>query len=75
MNNTINNNRNKIDGVAAVVGDFLVLDSDIEKQFNQLKASGISTDVRSTPVMHPRLAAAAARVSNVLSSVPVCAIC
>lgn len=42
--NTIDNNRNKIDGVAAVVGDFLVLDSDIDKQFNQLKASGISTD-------------------------------
>jgi peptidyl-prolyl cis-trans isomerase SurA len=42
--NTIDNNRNKIDGVAAVVGDFLVLDSDIDKQFDQLKASGISTD-------------------------------
>jgi peptidyl-prolyl cis-trans isomerase SurA len=48
VNNTINNNRNKIDGVAAVVGDFLVLDSDIEKQFNQLKASGISTDDMTT---------------------------
>ena len=45
---TINNNRNKIDGVAAVVGDFLVLDSDIDKQFNQLKASGISTDDMTT---------------------------
>ena len=43
-NNIIDNNRNKIDGVAAVVGDFLVLDSDIDKQFDQLKASGISTD-------------------------------
>jgi peptidyl-prolyl cis-trans isomerase SurA len=40
--------KNKIDGVAAVVGDFLVLDSDIEKQFNQLKASGISTDDMTT---------------------------
>ena len=48
VNNTINTNRNKIDGVAAVVGDFLVLDSDIEKQFNQLKASGISTDDMTT---------------------------
>ncbi len=48
VNNTININRNKIDGVAAVVGDFLVLDSDIEKQFNQLKASGISTDDMTT---------------------------
>ncbi len=47
-NSTIDNNRNKIDGVAAVVGDFLVLDSDIEKQFNQLKASGISTDDMTT---------------------------
>ena len=47
-NSTIDNNRNKIDGVAAVVGDFLVLDSDIEKQFNQLKASGISTDNMTT---------------------------
>jgi len=34
----------KIDGVAAVIGDFLILDSDIDKQFDQLKASGISTD-------------------------------
>ena len=42
--NNLDSNRNKIDGVAAVVGDFLVLDSDIDKQFNQLKASGISTD-------------------------------
>jgi peptidyl-prolyl cis-trans isomerase SurA len=42
--NIIDNNRNKIDGVAAVVGDFLVLDSDIDKQFDQLKVSGISTD-------------------------------
>ena len=48
VNNTINNEKNKIDGVAAVVGDFLVLDSDIEKQFNQLKASGISTDDMTT---------------------------
>jgi peptidyl-prolyl cis-trans isomerase SurA len=48
VNNTTNNERNKIDGVAAVIGDFLVLDSDIEKQFNQLKASGISTDDMTT---------------------------
>jgi len=48
VNNSTNNERNKIDGVAAVVGDFLVLDSDIEKQFNQLKASGISTDDMTT---------------------------
>ena len=34
--------RIKIDGVAAVVGDFVVLDSDIDKQFLQLEQSGIS---------------------------------
>ena len=33
----------KVDGVAAVVGDFVVLDSDIDKQFTQLEASGVST--------------------------------
>ena len=47
-NKTTESSRNKIDGVAAVVGDFLVLDSDIDKQFNQLKASGISTDDMTT---------------------------
>ncbi|WP_412984525.1 peptidylprolyl isomerase [Pontimicrobium sp. IMCC45349] len=35
--------RVKVDGVAAVVGDFVVLDSDIDKQFAQLEASGVST--------------------------------
>ena len=30
----------KVDGVAAVVGDFIVLESDIEKEKNQIKASG-----------------------------------
>jgi peptidyl-prolyl cis-trans isomerase SurA len=40
----ISDSKNKIDGVAAVIGDFLILDSDIDKQFDQLKASGISTD-------------------------------
>lgn len=34
--------RIKIDGVAAVVGDFVVLDSDIDKQFLQLEAGGVS---------------------------------
>ena len=43
--NTSNNDgvRVKIDGVAAVIGDFVVLDSDIDKQFTQLKVSGVST--------------------------------
>ena len=36
--------RKKIDGVAAVIGDFVVLDSDIEKQFMQLKVSGVSME-------------------------------
>ncbi|MBT8288133.1 MAG: peptidylprolyl isomerase, partial [Bacteroidia bacterium] len=35
--------RMKIDGVAAVVGDFVVLDSDIDRQFEMLEASGAST--------------------------------
>jgi len=34
----------KIDGVAAVVGDFVVLDSDIDKEYAQLEASGVSTE-------------------------------
>jgi len=35
--------RIKIDGVAAVVGNFIVLDSDIDTQFKQSEAAGIST--------------------------------
>ncbi|NNK87766.1 MAG: peptidylprolyl isomerase [Flavobacteriaceae bacterium] len=35
--------RNKIDGVAAVIGDFVVLESDIDRQFEMLEASGAST--------------------------------
>ncbi|MCB4809296.1 peptidylprolyl isomerase [Tamlana sp. 62-3] len=33
----------KVDGVAAVVGDFIVLDSDVEKERLQLEAGGYST--------------------------------
>ncbi|MFL2610370.1 MAG: peptidylprolyl isomerase [Flavobacteriaceae bacterium] len=36
--------REKIDGVAAVIGDFVVLESDIEKQFTQLRVSGVSME-------------------------------
>jgi peptidyl-prolyl cis-trans isomerase SurA len=46
ISNTIigqDTNRVKIDGVAAVIGDFVVLESDIDKQFAQLKVSGVST--------------------------------
>lgn len=38
------NQRVKVDGVAAVVGDFVVLDSDIDKQYMQLQASGVSIE-------------------------------
>jgi peptidyl-prolyl cis-trans isomerase SurA len=31
----------KVDGVAAVVGDFIVLESDVDKEFMQLEASGV----------------------------------
>ena len=35
--------RVKVDGVAAVIGDYVVLDSDIDKEFIQLQARGAST--------------------------------
>jgi len=38
-----NPNHIKVDGVAAVVGDFVVLDSDIDKEFLQLEQRGVST--------------------------------
>ncbi|TNJ45713.1 peptidylprolyl isomerase [Tamlana fucoidanivorans] len=34
----------KVDGVAAVVGDYIVLDSDIDKTYLQLKAQGVNID-------------------------------
>jgi peptidyl-prolyl cis-trans isomerase SurA len=34
--------RKKVDGVAAVVGDYVVLDSDIDKEYIQLQARGVS---------------------------------
>lgn len=36
-------NRTKVDGVVAVVGDYVVLDSDVDKEFIQLQARGVST--------------------------------
>lgn len=36
--------RVKLDGVAAVIGDFVVLDSDIDKQFEQIQAAGGSIE-------------------------------
>ena len=35
--------RQRIDGVVAVVGDFVILDSDIDKEYIQLQARGVST--------------------------------
>ncbi|MFK7780778.1 peptidylprolyl isomerase, partial [Psychroserpens sp.] len=35
--------RVKIDGVVAVIGDYVVLDSDVDKEFIQLQARGVST--------------------------------
>ena len=33
----------KVDGVAAVVGDYIILDSDVDKAFLQLQAQGVNT--------------------------------
>jgi len=42
--NLASQERVKLDGVAAVIGDFIVLESDIEKQFTQLNMSGVSIE-------------------------------
>ena len=42
--NDDDNSKIKIDGVAAGIGDYVVLDSDIDKEYIQLKARGASTD-------------------------------
>lgn len=42
MDSTQVSARKKVDGVAAVVGDFVVLDSDIDKEYIQLQARGVS---------------------------------
>ena len=42
VKDTSTQQRIKIDGVVAVVGDYIVLDSDLDKQFAQLEASGVS---------------------------------
>lgn len=42
---TVNNfKRIKLDGIAAVVGDYVILDSDIEKTLIDLRSQGASTD-------------------------------
>lgn len=40
----VSNGATKVDGVAAVVGDYIVLDSDIDKMILQLKAQGASLE-------------------------------
>lgn len=42
MDSTQTSARKKVDGVAAVVGDYVVLDSDIDKEYIQLQARGVS---------------------------------
>jgi peptidyl-prolyl cis-trans isomerase SurA len=39
---TSKTNRIKVDGVIAVVGDYVILDSDLDKEFIQLQARGVS---------------------------------
>ncbi|MBE9488862.1 MAG: peptidylprolyl isomerase, partial [Bacteroidetes bacterium] len=39
-----NTTSTKIDGVAAVVGEFVILDSDLDKTIVQMQAQGIDTD-------------------------------
>ncbi len=44
MKDTVRNfKRVKLDGIAAVVGDYVILDSDIEKTLIDLKSQGVST--------------------------------
>ena len=42
QNNTASN-RIKVDGVSAVIGDYVILDSDIDKTLVEMKSQGIST--------------------------------
>lgn len=41
---TVNRKMTKLDGIAAVVGDYVILDSDIEKTLIDLKSQGASTE-------------------------------
>ena len=46
QSNSVNSNeqiRVKIDGVAAVVGDFVILESDVDKTLIDLQSQGVST--------------------------------
>ncbi|CAH8294734.1 peptidyl-prolyl cis-trans isomerase SurA [Mariniflexile fucanivorans] len=44
VDTTKTQNAKKVDGVAAVVGDYIVLDSDVDKAYLQLQAQGVNTD-------------------------------
>ncbi|GAA4901172.1 peptidylprolyl isomerase [Flaviramulus aquimarinus] len=44
VDTTLAKNAKKIDGVAAVVGDYIILDSDIDKAYLQLQAQGVNTN-------------------------------
>lgn len=44
VKDSIKQERFKADGIAAVVGDFVVLDSDIDKMYLDLKSQGVSTE-------------------------------
>ncbi|MCM5662729.1 peptidylprolyl isomerase [Galbibacter mesophilus] len=39
----VDNTREKIDGVASVVGDYVILESDIDKSFLDMKTQGVAT--------------------------------
>ena len=39
-----NHNKKKVDAVAAVVGDFIVLESDVDKTYLQLEAQGVNVE-------------------------------
>ena len=43
LNNLIERNKIKIDGVAAVVGDYVILESDVDKTLIDLQSQGVST--------------------------------
>ena len=43
LNNSIERNKIKIDGVAAVVGDYVILESDVDKTLIDLQSQGVST--------------------------------
>ena len=43
IDSTLTKNAKKVDGVAAVVGDYIILDSDVDKSYLQLQAQGVNT--------------------------------